>query len=108
MRALSICSVFASPRAGCPTGTHFDNLTVSPRGGVLLCEDGGGVEDACERVGCGVEPPDRASAEGAGRPVAVGERRLGEWLGRQVGLRNLDPLKLVAFSDLGIEEVGAI
>ena len=27
-------------------GNNFDNLTVSPRGGVLLCEDGGGVEDA--------------------------------------------------------------
>ena len=25
---------------------NFDNLTVSPRGGVLLCEDGGGVDDA--------------------------------------------------------------
>ncbi len=27
-------------------GNNFDNVTVSPRGGVLLCEDGGGVEDA--------------------------------------------------------------
>jgi secreted PhoX family phosphatase len=27
-------------------GNNFDNITVSPRGGVLLCEDGGGVEDA--------------------------------------------------------------
>ena len=27
-------------------GNNFDNLTISPRGGVLLCEDGGGVEDA--------------------------------------------------------------
>jgi uncharacterized protein len=26
-------------------GNNFDNVTVSPRGGVLLCEDGGGVED---------------------------------------------------------------
>ena len=26
-------------------GNNFDNLTVSPRGGVLLCEDGGGVDD---------------------------------------------------------------
>ncbi len=27
-------------------GNNFDNITVSPRGGVLLCEDGGGIEDA--------------------------------------------------------------
>jgi secreted PhoX family phosphatase len=27
-------------------GNNPDNLTVSPRGGILLCEDGGGVEDA--------------------------------------------------------------
>lgn len=27
-------------------GNNFDNVTVSPRGGVLLCEDGGGYEDA--------------------------------------------------------------
>jgi secreted PhoX family phosphatase len=27
-------------------GDNFDNITVSPRGGVLLCEDGSGVEDA--------------------------------------------------------------
>lgn len=26
-------------------GNNFDNVTVSPRGGILLCEDGGGVED---------------------------------------------------------------
>jgi secreted PhoX family phosphatase len=26
-------------------GNNFDNVTVSPRGGVLLCEDGGGIED---------------------------------------------------------------
>ena len=26
-------------------GNNFDNVTVSPRGGVLLCEDGGGVAD---------------------------------------------------------------
>ena len=26
-------------------GNNFDNITVSPRGGVLLCEDGGGVDD---------------------------------------------------------------
>lgn len=26
-------------------GNNFDNVTVSPSGGVLLCEDGGGVED---------------------------------------------------------------
>jgi secreted PhoX family phosphatase len=26
-------------------GNNFDNLTVSPRGGVLLCEDGGGHDD---------------------------------------------------------------
>jgi hypothetical protein len=26
-------------------GNNFDNITVSPRGGVLLCEDGGGIED---------------------------------------------------------------
>ena len=26
-------------------GNNFDNVTVSPRGGVLLCEDGGGYED---------------------------------------------------------------
>jgi secreted PhoX family phosphatase len=27
-------------------GNNPDNLTVSPRGGILLCEDGGGIEDA--------------------------------------------------------------
>jgi len=33
--------------AGDPAaGNNFDNVTVSPRGGVLLCEDGGGYEDA--------------------------------------------------------------
>lgn len=30
-------------------GNNPDNITVSPRGGVLLCEDGGGVEDAFGR-----------------------------------------------------------
>src|SRR5919106_606860 len=36
--------IFAS---GNPSaGNNPDNLTVSPRGGILLCEDGGGVEDA--------------------------------------------------------------
>jgi uncharacterized protein len=35
--------IFAS--ANPLAGNNPDNLTVSPRGGVLLCEDGGGVED---------------------------------------------------------------
>ncbi|MEM7721130.1 MAG: alkaline phosphatase PhoX [Pseudomonadota bacterium] len=32
--------------ANASAGNNFDNVTVSPRGGVLLCEDGGGFEDA--------------------------------------------------------------
>ncbi len=35
--------VFASPDA--VVGNNPDNITISPRGGVVLCEDGGGVED---------------------------------------------------------------
>jgi len=38
MRAIFVSS---DPLAG----NHPDNVTVSPRGGILLCEDGGGVED---------------------------------------------------------------
>jgi secreted PhoX family phosphatase len=39
----TLSCIFAS---GNPlAGNNPDNLTVSPRGGVLLCEDGGGVED---------------------------------------------------------------
>src|SRR5918996_3799596 len=39
----ALTCIFAS---GNPlAGNNPDNLTVSPRGGILLCEDGGGVED---------------------------------------------------------------
>lgn len=35
--------VFASPDA--VVGNNPDNITISPRGGILMCEDGGGVSD---------------------------------------------------------------
>ena len=39
----SLTCIFA---AGSPlAGNHPDNLTVGPRGGILLCDDGGGIED---------------------------------------------------------------
>jgi secreted PhoX family phosphatase len=38
-----ITCIFASPDA--VVSNNPDNITVSPRGGVVLCEDGGGVED---------------------------------------------------------------
>jgi uncharacterized protein len=40
--------LFASPNE--ETADNPDNITVSPRGGILLCEDGGGLETGGERI----------------------------------------------------------
>jgi hypothetical protein len=80
-------------------GNNFDNITVSPRGGVLLCEDGGGVEDAFglgERL-MGLTPAGEtyifaknnitltaAEIRDAGKSaefVAEGDHRENEWAG---------------------------
>jgi secreted PhoX family phosphatase len=80
-------------------GNNFDNITVSPRGGILLCEDGGGVEDAFglgERL-MGLTPAGEtyvfaknnitltaAEVRGAGKSlefVAEGDHRENEWAG---------------------------
>jgi uncharacterized protein len=80
-------------------GNNFDNVTVSPRGGVLLCEDGGGVADDFgqgERL-MGLTPAGEtylfaknnvvltaAEVLSAGKSaefVAEGDYRNGEWAG---------------------------
>ena len=40
----SITAIFVSPNAA--TADNPDNVTVSPRGGILVCEDGSGIEDS--------------------------------------------------------------
>ena len=85
-------------------GRNFDNVTVSPRGGVLLCEDGGGVEDGFgpgERL-MGLTPSGEtyifaknnvaltaAEVKGAGKStefIREGDYRETEWAGA-----NFDP-----------------
>lgn len=43
-RPAKLVAIFVSPDA--ETADNPDNVTVSPRGGVLMCEDGGGIQDA--------------------------------------------------------------
>jgi secreted PhoX family phosphatase len=85
-------------------GNNFDNVTVSPRGGVLLCEDGGGVADDFgpgERL-MGLTPAGEtylfaknnvaltaAEVQGAGKStefIKEGDYRETEWAGA-----NFDP-----------------
>lgn len=43
LASMRMQAIFA--RAAPAQGNHPDNITVSPRGGILLCEDGGGISD---------------------------------------------------------------
>jgi len=89
--------VFAS--ANPIAGNNPDNITVSPRGGVLLCEDGGGVEDAFgpgERLlgltpggetyifaknNVQLEPADLGAAGKSTEFIEPGDYRTDEWAG---------------------------
>ncbi len=80
-------------------GNNPDNITVSPRGGVLLCEDGGGVEDTYgpgERLlglipggetyifaknNIQLEPADIQAAGKSVTLIAPGDYREDEWAG---------------------------
>jgi secreted PhoX family phosphatase len=89
-----IAALFVSANA--VDGNNPDNITVSPRGGVILCEDGGGVTDAFgfgERMlGLNADGSSyvfcknntvltAASLAGAGKSVAPGDYRGREFAG---------------------------